>query len=63
MPHAIVNGITRIVPVMKPSTDVQFGFKSWKQLPLLMVWRVWYDEQGEVEFGVVLFNSMNWIGF
>ena len=58
----IVNGIARPMPTIKPSTDIQFGFKSWKQLPLFMVWKVWYDENADVEFGKVLFNSMDWIG-
>lgn len=55
MTTAIVNGITRRVPTIKPCTDIQFAFKSWKQLPLFMVWKVWYDEKAEVEFAKVLF--------
>lgn len=63
MATAIVNGITRSVPRIKPNMDTQFAFWSCHQLPFLMVWRVWYDEKGEVEFGIVLFNSIDWIGF
>lgn len=58
----IINGITHTAPEIKPSTDLQFAFKSKRQLPLFMVWRVWYDKNAEVEFGVVLFNSRDWIG-
>lgn len=63
MAKAIVNGITRPVPKIKPCCDVQFAFKSWRQLLLFMVWRVWYNEAAEVEFGSVFFNSIDWIGF
>ena len=62
MPKTIVNGLAKNVPAIKACTDVQFGFKSRNQLPLFMVWQVWYDDRAEVIFGVVLFNSMDWIG-
>lgn len=59
----IVNGISRTVPALKgPSTDLQFAFKSKNQGPLFMLWRAWYDANAEVEFGLVLFNSMDWVG-
>jgi hypothetical protein len=44
---------------MRPK--VKFGFKSKTQLPLLMVWREWYDENGDVCDACVLFNSMDYI--
>ncbi len=67
MPVAIVNGITRIVPELKPCRDTQFSF-WWRegrygQIPFFMVWELFYDETGEVVHGNVLFNSINWIGF
>ena len=44
MSRAVVNGITRTVPPCRPwpSSEVQFAFKAWHQLPLFMVWRVIY---------------------
>ncbi len=43
------------------TTIIRFGFKSDKQLPLLMVWREFW-EQGEVVYAEVIFSSMNLIG-
>lgn len=64
MPEAIVNGIRRQVPKLNHSKDdLQFAFKSRNQLPFFMVWRVFYDEEGNVVFGEVLFNSQDWIGW
>jgi hypothetical protein len=64
MSKAVVNGITRTVPPCRPwpSSEVQFAFKSWHQLPLFMVWRVLYAPDGEIEYAYVLFSSMDWIG-
>lgn len=41
---------------------IKWGFKSQIQLPLLMVWREYYDDWGDVEYAEVLFNSWQWIG-
>lgn len=41
-------------------STVHFGWRSKKQLPLFMVWELYYDEDGEVCHGTVLFNSMTW---
>jgi hypothetical protein len=63
MSQQIVNGIRRSVPQIKRSTDVQFAFKSRRQLPFFLVWKVFYDEKAEVEFAYVIFNSIDLIGF
>lgn len=38
---------------------VHFGVKSKTQLPLFMVWRLYYDDNGAVSHGVVLFDTMD----
>lgn len=46
----------------RPTTH--WGFWNKKtQLPFFMVWRQYYDDNGEVNSAVVLFNSFDWIGF
>jgi hypothetical protein len=47
---------------VKTTTRTRWGIKSKNQLPLLMVWRE-YHRYGDVDFAIVLFNSMDWIGF
>lgn len=41
-------------------SKIRFGFKSKTQLPFFMVWREWYDENGEVSMGKVLFTTSEW---
>ena len=36
-------------------TKLRFGFRSKRQLPLFMVWREYFDDNGEVEFASVVF--------
>ena len=45
----------------KIETKIKWGFKSSRQLPLFMIWKE-YWEQGEVVYGEVLFDSIDWIG-
>ncbi len=40
----------------KQRTRIEFSFKGENQLPLFMVIKIWYDENGEVEFAKVLFQ-------
>jgi hypothetical protein len=40
-----------------------FGFKGKHQLPIFMLYTIWFDEDGEPCGGRVHFNSMNLIGF
>jgi hypothetical protein len=50
-------------PQLSPVTAVRFGFKGRQQLALFMVWREYFDRNGDVEFASVIFTSRDWIGF
>lgn len=39
---------------------VHFGWRSKTQLPLFMVWRLYYDDNGAVCNGMVLFCTMDY---
>lgn len=41
---------------------LHWDFWSKTQLPFFMVYKLFYDDEGEVVHGTVLFNSMDWIG-
>lgn len=40
---------------------LRWGFRSKKQLPLLMIWREVWDGE-ELLYAYVIFNSMSWFG-
>lgn len=43
---------------MKPK--VKWGLRNKNQLPLLMVWREYYDHHGDVIDGQCLYSSRHW---
>ncbi len=45
----------RIMTQKEAMTKLRFGFRSKRQLPLFMVWREYFDDNGEVEFASVEF--------
>jgi hypothetical protein len=40
----------------------RYGFKGKTQLPLFMIWEEELDDDGEIIYARVIFDSMNWIG-
>jgi hypothetical protein len=43
-------------------TRLRWGFRSKTQLTLFMVWREYWERE-DVVYAVVLFNTIDWIGF